>query len=321
MGNVSKKEFWSILKADEIEDFLELVSLAGKILKKKVTDIEILAGGLTNKSFKLVFEDGLTVVMRLAGRGTGEYINRKAEKNNSTMAAGMGIAPELYFFDADTGSQLVEFVKLPTLHVEDFQKDAAVLQNAAQILKTLHSGGIKFLGAFAPVAGIEDYVKILEQKGFAERFEGWDSIYKNVIRVRDAYAKNPPALAPCHNDTLSENFMFDGKTMMLIDWEYGGMGDPYYDVSGIITENLLDDNATEILLKAYFGGEPTEEQRARIQINKFIYCTYWSVWSLVQIANGKERDFYWEYGLHRAKLGLEYMGHPDFERYLNLLGR
>ena len=67
----------------------------------------------------------------------------------------------------------------------------------------------------------------------------------------------------------------------------------------------MDKNAAETWLKAYFGGEPAEEQCARVDVNKFLYCTYWSVWSLVQIANGKEREFYWEYSLHRAKLGLE----------------
>jgi thiamine kinase-like enzyme len=159
MDNESVNNFWSILRADEISDFMDLLNLAEKILKRKVADIKILAGGLTNKSFKVVFEDGLTVAMRIAGRGTGEYISRKAEKNNSTMAAGMGIAPEVYYFDPETGSQLVEFVKLPTMHIEDFQKNPDVLKNAAQIMKTLHSSGIKFLGAFDPVAGIEDYVK------------------------------------------------------------------------------------------------------------------------------------------------------------------
>ncbi len=320
MGSESKKEFWSILRADEIQDFLELVDLAGKILKKRVADIEILAGGLTNKSFKLTMEDGQLVVMRLAGRGTGEYINRKAEKNNSTKAAGLGIAPEIYYFDAETGSQLVEFVKLPTMHIEDFQTNTTVITEAGKLLRRLHTSGIKFLGAFDPVKGIIDYVNILEQKGFAERFEGWDKIYKVVQQVDAAYKKNPPPQAPCHNDVLAENFMYDGKTMMLIDWEYGGTGDPYYDVSGAITEDLMDKNATETWLKAYFGGEPTEEQRARVDVNKFLYCTYWSVWSLVQIANGKEREFYWEYGLHRAKLGLEYMSDPNFDKYVALLG-
>ena len=123
----------------------------------------------------------------------------------------------MYYFDAETGSSLVEFVKMPTLHIEDFQKDPVVLKNAARIMNTLHSNGIKFLGHFDPVAGIDEYVNILKQKSYTKRYEGWDDIYKTVLRVRDAYAKNPPALAPCHNDVLAENFMYDGKNMFRDD--------------------------------------------------------------------------------------------------------
>ena len=320
MGNVYKNDFWSILRADEVSDFMDLLSLAEKILKRKTADIDVLKGGLTNKSFKVTFEDGLEIVMRLAGRGTGEFINRSAEKYNSQMAYGMGIAPEVYYFDADTGSQLVEFVKMPTMHLEDYQKDVDVLQKSAKLLSVLHNSSIKFRGRFDAIAGTKEYMDILKNKNYTDSYEGWADTYKMVERIGRIYAKNPSPLAPCHNDVLAENFMYDRKTMYLIDWEYGGVGDPYYDASGPLTEDVLDEKMTEVYLKAYFNGDPTPEQRARIFIGRFLYCTYWCAWSLVQIANGKEHDLYWQYGLDRANLGKEYMSDPEFEKYLKILG-
>lgn len=317
---MDKKNFWSILQADEITDFMELVDLSERILRRKVAEIEILAGGLTNKSFKLIYEDGFKVVMRLAGKGTGEYINRAAEKYNSTKMGGLGIAPEVYFFDEKTGSQLAEFVTLPTCHLEDFQENKDVVTKAGQLLRQYHTSGIEFKGAMDPVEGIKEYVAILENKGFTDRYDGWDEIYATVLKIAEAYAKNPPKLGPCHNDVLAENFMYDGEKMILIDWEYGGQNDPYYDAAGPLTENMMNEEMTEVWLNAYFGGEPTEEQRARVMINRFLYCTYWSVWSLVQMANGKDRDLYWQYGLDRAILGKEYMSDPNFEKYLSIIG-
>jgi len=319
MSNEANNEFWKILRADEIEDFVDLLDLATKILKRKVAKVDILAGGLTNKSFKITFEDGFVVVMRLAGKGTGEFISRKGEKRNSALVAALGIAPEVYYFDAETGSQLVEFIKLPTLHIEDFQNNATVLEKAAKLVSTLHNSGMQFLGEFDPVAGIDNYENILQNKNFTERYDGWDETYKTVLRIKEIYKKNPPKLAPCHCDILAENFMYDGKDMKLIDWEYGGMADPYYDASGIITENVLSEKATDIYLNALFGGKPTDEQYAKIMIGRFLYCSYWSIWSLVQIANGKDRETYWQYGLDRALLGKEYREDPNFESYLSLI--
>ena len=83
----------------------------------------------------------------------------------------------------------------------------------------------------------------------------------------------------------------------------------------------MDDEMTEVWLTSYFGGEPTEEERARVMVNRFLYCTYWSVWSLVQMANGKEREIYWDYGLDRAKLGKAYMSDPKFADYLAIISK
>lgn len=316
----NKKDYMSILRADEVEDFNNLLAICEKTMNMKVTDIAVLAGGLTNKSFTLTFEDGTKAVMRLAGKGTGEYISRAAEKHNSTaVGEKLGIAPKVYYFDADTGSQLAEFIKMPTLHDVDFREDRVILKKAAELLHALHFSGIRFMGDFDPIKGTEDYINILVNMGFEDRYQGFKEIYAMVLRIRDAFKKNPPLSAPLHCDTLAENFMYNGTDMKLIDWEYGAQGDPYYDVSGIMTEDLLDDAACEDLLKFYFGGEPTAEERARVFLNRFLYCTYWSAWSLVQIANGKDRDLYWQYGLDRAILGMQYMSDPKFEGYLKTI--
>ena len=316
---MDNKNFWEYLAANEITAFMDLVDLGERILGRKVQDISFLAGGLTNKSFKITYDDGKKVVMRLAGAGTGEYINRAAEKYNATKMGGLGIAPEVYFFDEKTGSQISEFVTLPTCHLEDFQENKDVVTRAGQLVRRFHTSGIEFKGRLDPIADTYAYIKILEDKNFNERFMYWDEISAMVDRIGAAYAKNPPKLAPCHNDILAENFMYDGKDMILIDWEYGGQNDPYYDAAGPLTENEMNEEMTEVWLKAYFDGEPTEEQRARVMVNRFLYCTYWSVWSLVQMANGKDRDLYWEYGEHRAKLGKEYISDPNFEKYLAMI--
>ena len=118
--------------------------------------------------------------------------------------------------------------------------------------------------------------------------------------IRAAYAKQPPRRVPCHNDALAENFMLQGEQMRVIDWEYGGMNDGYYDIACVCVENPLDARCEDVFFRAYCGGEPSEEAKARLLINKFLVTSHWSTWSLVQICYGKDADFYWEYGRTRA---------------------
>lgn len=90
--------FGDIIRNEEIADFIRLVNLTRDIFHQELTVLEIMPGGLTNKNFRAVLENGTQVAIRLAGKGTATYINRPGEKHNATQMASLGIAPEIYYY-------------------------------------------------------------------------------------------------------------------------------------------------------------------------------------------------------------------------------
>ena len=46
---------------------------------------------------------------------------------------------------------------------------------------------------------------------------------------------------PCHNDLLTANFLRDGDRVWIVDWEYAGMGDRFFDLGNFAVNNELDD--------------------------------------------------------------------------------
>ena len=44
---------------------------------------------------------------------------------------------------------------------------------------------------------------------------------------------------PCHNDLLPANFLRDGDALRIIDWEYAGMNDRYFDLGNLAVNNEL----------------------------------------------------------------------------------
>ena len=88
--------FGTVIRNEEIADFMRLLNLAREIFKQELTVVEIMPGGLTNKNFRAVTENGTQIAIRLAGQGTANYINRPGEKHNAGEIAGLGIAPEIY---------------------------------------------------------------------------------------------------------------------------------------------------------------------------------------------------------------------------------
>lgn len=312
--------FGTVIRNEEIADFMRLLNLAREIFKQELTVVEIMPGGLTNKNFRAVTEDGTQIAIRLAGQGTANYINRPGEKHNAGETAGLGIAPEIYYYDPKTGSQIVEYIDAPTMHPVDFQTRDEVLVKAGAVMRRYHDSGLEFKTSFDPVAKIDEYKAILDEHSYGKRYEGWERMVEALERIRAAYAKQPPRRVPCHNDALAENFMLQGEQMRVIDWEYGGMNDGYYDIACVCVENPLDAHCEDVFFRAYCGGEPSEEAKARLLINKFLVTSHWSTWSLVQICYGKDAEFYWEYGRTRAVQACSFLDDPSFSRSLTLLG-
>jgi thiamine kinase-like enzyme len=60
----------------------------------------------------------------------------------------------------------------------------------------------------------------------------------------------------CHHDLHHLNILDDGTRLWLVDWEYGGRGDPLFDLAGFVSMNGLDAPAVESLVEAYGGLEP-----------------------------------------------------------------
>ena len=68
---------------------------------------------------------------------------------------------------------------------------------------------------------------------------------------------------PCHNDLLNANFIDDGSRIRIVDWEYAGMGDVFFDLANFSINHGLDRRAPAALLEAYFGEvEPATSARS-----------------------------------------------------------
>ncbi len=303
-------------------DIPELFALMNILMNDRgcqIRSIRKMPGGLTNKNFVVDMEDDFTAAVRIPGFGTSEYIDRAAEKRNLSLVSDMGIAPEIYHFSSKTGGLISEFIFNPTMHPDDFINRSDVLKAAAEKLAAVHNSGVIFKGHFDPVKAIRGYLRILEKNQLREKYEGFEKALSYLNKIEEVYRENPPILVPCHNDTLAENFLYDGETMRVIDWEYSGMNDAYYDIACVIVENPLDEKKEAELIRYYLNGEPNEIHLAKVLINKFLVTFHWSTWSLVQICGGKDYDFYWEYGRYRSEFFNRFMSEDGFERSIELL--
>ena len=289
---------------------------------QKIVSVIYMPGGLTNRNFRVEFEDGSHYAFRIAGEGTAEYLNRPAERHAVNAVKNLKISPIFYYYDESTGSNICGFCEGDTMKRPDFQTRSNVLEGAAKILKKYHNSGIELMGAFDPLVEAKSYISWLKEHGCTRYYDGMDKMVATLEAIDDNFKNNPPKKVCSHNDVLSENFIFDepNNSLQLIDWEYCGMNIYNFDVAAVIIENRLDAEKEHEFLTYYYEGEPTERQKADVLIGKFLVDALWCPWALVQmVSKPEEEDFYWDYGLDRITRCNQYMADPNFEKYVAMM--
>jgi thiamine kinase-like enzyme len=268
-------------------------------------------GGLTN----LVFKAG-DFCLRIPGRGTEEYINRANEAVAAREAAKAGVSPEVLHFDGTTGVMVTRFIAgAETMSPEKFKTRLGSPARAGAAFRKLHASGAVFPFRFELFAMIDDYLRVLSTKDVALP-AGYHDVVREAQTVRLALAARPLPLVACHCDPLCENFLDTGQRMWIVDWEYSGMNDPLWDLGDLSVEGGFDAAQDEEMMRAYFGAEPTEAARGRMIIYKAMCDLLWTLWGLIQHANGNPVDDFRAYADGRFARCKALMETPEFSRHM-----
>ncbi|WP_284165025.1 phosphotransferase family protein [Frigidibacter sp. SD6-1] len=269
-------------------------------------------GGLTNRVYRI----GDTC-LRLPGKGTEEYIDRRNEAVAAREAARAGVSPEVIHMDDATGVMATRFIEgAVTMSPESFRARPGSPGRAGAAFRKLHTSGAVFPFRFELFAMIDDYLSILATKDVALP-DGYHDVVAEAGAVREALAAHPLPLAPCHCDPLCENFLDTGARMWIVDWEYSGMNDPMWDLGDLSVEGGFDADQDEEMLMAYFGGAPGAADRGRMVIYKAMCDLLWTLWGLIQLANENPADDFRAYADGRFARCRALMATADFGRHLD----
>jgi thiamine kinase-like enzyme len=254
---------------------MEPEQLAERVWPGQDVAIEPLGGGITNRNFK-VETDGGRFVLRIGGKDTELLgIDRAAEHAASRVAADLGLGPEVVAFVEPEGYLVTRYVDGEVGKVDVARVGAA--------LRLLHDGPA-FPGRFDSFRVVEAY-----RATAAEHGVGVPSAYEhakelaNQIEQRRSHA----ALRPCHNDLLNANFIDDGVRLVLVDWEYAGMGDPFFDLGNFAVNHELTEESEQGLLSAYGSNDADA-----LVLMRFMSDFREAMWGIVQLAISElEFDF------------------------------
>jgi thiamine kinase-like enzyme len=273
-----------------------------------------LSGGITNRNF-LVTVAGRTdrYVIRLAGNDTHLLgISREVEHAATVAAAGVGVGPEVTAFIRPEGYLVTRFIEGSPVSDEAVHQPET-LARVGEALRRIHDGP-PIPGLFIPFRIVEAYRALAEARGVPIPAE-YEVARSFSRRIELAFLVNPVELRPCHNDLLNANFIDDGSRIRIVDWEYAGMGDPFFDLGNFsVNHDLTPDEDVEVL-RAY-EREVRPDRLARLRLMRTVSDFREAMWGVLQQGiSTLDVDFVAYAGEHFERL-LANATTPGFERAL-----
>ena len=167
-------------------------------------------------------------MLRLAGNDTHLLgISREVEHAATVAAAGVGVGPEVIAFIRPRATSITRFIDGAPIGSRR-SIVPTTLARVAETLRRIHDGP-PIPGLFVPFRIVEAYRALARRAASRSRpSTSWPAAIGRRIEL--ALLANPVELRPCHNDLLNANFIDDGVRIRIVDWEYAGMGDPFFDL-------------------------------------------------------------------------------------------
>lgn len=253
--------------------------------------IEPLPGGASNLNLRVRRRSG-DYVLQIPGENSG-LLSGTREHGLEVLraAAATGVAPSVVAYSGPDGVCVLPFIDGES-GSSDWIRAGDSIERVGRLLRQLHDGPAIGV-SWSPVDDARRYAEVARRDGSALPDDS-DRLLESAVAIQAALDAIPGARGLCHNDLQPQNFIDAGERLWLIDWEWAGMANRYFDLGGVAVNCELEPDEVDRLLRAYFGAGPRlEVLQARVELMRVVSGVREATWALVA-ARVLTND--WDYG-------------------------
>ncbi len=280
------------MKDEHAKLIQERAAQAFNVPKDEVIIKHRLLGGMSHLTYVIEI-DGELYTYRVIGKDGNLFVNRHLEHENIKRVEPLNLNNETVYFDESSGEKAAKFVEGTVLSTVDYHP---YLKDVAAMLKKLHHSGIEPASDYGLLERLELYETYTEKRSdlYLDLKKKWVDMYLNErLGMPKVF---------CHNDAQRSNIVIGKDQLYLLDWEYAGSNEFYYDIASF--GNVKFEDALE-LLDVYLEKKATKKEQDMVRFYRMFQALQWH-----QVATRK------------AMIGLSEVLHFDFdalaEKYINL---
>jgi aminoglycoside phosphotransferase (APT) family kinase protein len=285
--------------------------LAARLWPGRVRSIEILAHGITNSNYVVDLGDE-RVVVRVPGKDTHLLgIDRSNEVVAGGLAAAIGVGPEVLATDEATGCIVFRFIDGRPISTTELAEEPMLREFAETIRLVHHAGTTPTI--WNPYEVIRDHRDVARARGVEAPFDAYFAL--GVLeRIEIARPFRPAVLG--HNDLLNANFMYDDR-LRIVDWEYAGMSDPFFDLANVSVNNGFPVDS-EINLMRHYVGDVSDPVVSTLHVMKIVSELREAMWGVVQMAISSLEVDFTKYARERGEHAIVLSNDGDIDEHLEL---
>jgi aminoglycoside phosphotransferase len=208
----------------------------------------VAAQGYCNLNHKVITASGVYLVRRFVN----EEVDREKEYLLQQQAAAEGIAPRIELFDRKRGCMIMPFVE--GTHRRKLDEEA--LGRLTDTIALLHH-------------------RLVYEESPLDLAHTLKSQERHIHEALDVISHYPETLAVCHNDLNPRNLIWHDDRLCLLDFEYAGVNDRYFDLAAVSVEFSLCEEAECFMLQRYFRDSWFHEKLNAYKILYRQLCKEW----------------------------------------------
>lgn len=251
--------------------------------------------GLTNivLSFRL---NGGKYVYRHPGLGSEILVERGRENLMQKVVEDAGIDTTLVAMDVDDGWRIGHFIE----HYDFDYKNLNDMVRAVMLFRRLHATPCHVRWNFNVIKKAEGIRNRIEPDKYGH-FPDFENVKARIYQLAELAETDGIKKCNIHGDARDVNFLINKEEIYLIDWEYGGYGDPGFDIGSYVcggTHTLAD---IDRILFTYYRHNPTDKQKRHFYAYIAITGWFFMHWSMLKLSKGQSVGPLKEQWYHFAK--------------------
>ena len=268
-----------------------------------IRELQPVQVGLTNIVLSFHVNGG-KFIYRHPGLGSEVLVDRGRETIMQKVVGDVGIDTTLVAMDVEEGWKISRFIEHRAFDYHSLND----MVRAIMLLRSLHEAPCKVRWNFDVIKKAEGIKAQIAPDKYGN-FEEFDEIRDRCYRLYEFAKTDGIKHCNVHGDARDDNFLINKEEIYLIDWEYGGYGDPGFDIGSYVCGGDHSREDIDRILFTYFRRKPTDIQKRHFYA--YIALTGWFYlhWVMLKESEGqmvgKLKTLWYTYARDYSKIALE----------------